>query len=324
MDNLCHSLVGLTLAEAGLRKRTALATATLVIGANLPDVDGFAYFVGPPGFALGFRRGWTHGILALVLWPFILTGIMLAWDRFVRRRRHPDAAPADGKALLLLSAVAILSHPFLDWLNTYGLRWLMPFKDVWYYGDVLFIIDPWIWLALGLGWLGSRYLAWRGSPVAARPARTSLALVAIYILTLWGAKQAAANVAREGLAKQGIQTGRIMASPVATNPFRRQIVAEAGDRYALATVDWLRHPVLAPYAPPFVARNETPDIRQAVESTYAGRSFLHWARFPFYVVGPAARGRTRITALDARYSLRAGRRGFGSLTVEVPGRPSSR
>src|SRR6185295_12562249 len=79
MDNLCHSLVGAALAEAGLKKRTALATATLVIGANLPDVDVFAHFVGSD-FALGFRRGWTHGILALVLWPFILTGIMLGWD----------------------------------------------------------------------------------------------------------------------------------------------------------------------------------------------------------------------------------------------------
>jgi inner membrane protein len=245
---------------------------------------------------------------------------MLGWDRLVRHRRNPEAEPADGKALLLLSTIAILTHPFLDWLNTYGLRWLMPFKDVWYYGDVLFIADPWIWLALGLGWLGSRYLARKGSPIAERPARTSLALVAVYILLLWGAKLAASDVARESLASQGIATGRLMAGPIAVNPFRRQVVAEAGGRYALATVDWLRPPIFAPYTPPFVERNEDPLIRQAVESTYAGRIFLHWARFPFYQVGPAEGGRVRITVLDARYTLRSdGRgRGFGSLTVEVP------
>ena len=91
MDPLCHSLVGACLAEAGLGKRTALATATLVIGANLPDVDVFAYFWGPDT-ALGFRRGWTHGVLALALWPFVLTGIMMAWDRFIRRRRSESGS----------------------------------------------------------------------------------------------------------------------------------------------------------------------------------------------------------------------------------------
>ncbi len=46
MDNLTHSLVGLALAESGLRRRTALATATLVIGANVPDIDALIYLVG--------------------------------------------------------------------------------------------------------------------------------------------------------------------------------------------------------------------------------------------------------------------------------------
>jgi inner membrane protein len=43
----------------------------------------------------------------------------------------------------------VLSHPTLDWLNNYGMRWLMPFDGRWFYGDALFIIDPWVWLVLG-------------------------------------------------------------------------------------------------------------------------------------------------------------------------------
>ncbi len=39
MDPICHTLVGAALAESGLKKRTALGTATLLIGANLPDMD---------------------------------------------------------------------------------------------------------------------------------------------------------------------------------------------------------------------------------------------------------------------------------------------
>ncbi|MCK8497691.1 metal-dependent hydrolase [Myxococcus fulvus] len=148
MDNLAHSLVGAWMAEAGLKRYTPLATATLVIGANLPDVDAVVTFAGSDA-SLYWRRGWTHGVLMLAIWPFVLTGLMLAWDRFVRRRRHPELEPARAGPLLLLSTLSILSHPALDWLNTYGVRLLMPFDGAWFYGDTLFIVDPWVWLLAG-------------------------------------------------------------------------------------------------------------------------------------------------------------------------------
>jgi inner membrane protein len=145
MDNLAHSLVGAWMAEAGLKRMTPLATATLVLGANLPDIDGFASFAGDDT-ALLLRRGWTHGVLAMLVLPWVLAGAMVLWDRAVRRRGHPERAPARFGALLGLSYVSVLSHPFLDWLNTYGVRLLMPFDGRWFYGDALFIIDPWLWL----------------------------------------------------------------------------------------------------------------------------------------------------------------------------------
>jgi inner membrane protein len=319
VDNLCHSLVGAALAEAGLEKRTALATATLVIGANLPDVDVLSYFWGADT-ALGFRRGWTHGVLALAVWPFALTGFMMTWDRFVRRRRRAEAAPARPGALLLLAAIAVLTHPFLDWLNTYGMRWLMPFRDVWSYGDVLFIMDPWIWLMLGTGWLGSRHLSRRGSRGAERPARAALVLVSLYVFILWGGKLAAVEVARKGLGERRIAAVRLMAGPLPVSPFHRQIVAVSGGRYALGTVDWLRRPRFAPGSPAFVERNEDPRLRAAVAATYPGGIFLHWARFPFYQVAATGDGRLRVSVTDARYTINPGT-GFGRLTVEVPAPP---
>jgi len=150
VDPVAHTLAGAALAKAGLERRTALAFPTLLIGANLPDVDIAAYWWGET-FALTFRRGWTHGVLALAVLPVVLTGLMLAWDRWVRRARAPAAPPASPGALLLLSAVAVASHPLLDLLNVYGIRLLMPFSDRWFYGDVLFIVDPWFWLVLGAG-----------------------------------------------------------------------------------------------------------------------------------------------------------------------------
>jgi inner membrane protein len=59
--------------------------------------------------------------------------------------------PARAGPLLAVSAIGVVTHPALDWLNNYGLRWLMPFDGRWFYGDAVFIIDPWLWLLLGGG-----------------------------------------------------------------------------------------------------------------------------------------------------------------------------
>ncbi|HLF12426.1 MAG TPA: metal-dependent hydrolase [Gammaproteobacteria bacterium] len=161
MDPVAHTFTGAALAAAGLRRTTPLACAALLLGANAPDVDVLASFAG--GYeAIAFRRGWTHGVLALAIWPFALAGVLLLWDRWFRRRRDPTAAPARAGPLLLLAALAVVTHPTLDWLNNYGLRWLMPFDGRWFYGDALFIVDPWIWLTLG----GASFLTFSRSRLA--------------------------------------------------------------------------------------------------------------------------------------------------------------
>ena len=162
MDNLTHSLAGAALARAGLERATPLATATLVVAANAPDVDVASYLWGPY-HALAWRRGLTHGLPAMAVLPFVVAAAMLLWDRAVRRRRHPDVEPARAGPILALSAAGLLTHPALDWMNTYGMRWLLPFDGSWTYGDALFIIDPWLWLLLG----GAVVVGVRWRPAAA-------------------------------------------------------------------------------------------------------------------------------------------------------------
>src|SRR5688500_8774710 len=188
MDNVCHTLVGAAIAEAGLKRRTALGTATLIIGANFPDIDVLAV---PFGHSVDFRRGWTHGVLALVVLPFLLTAIMLAWERWIAAPRaardevdrRRGAVPRE---LLILSTISILTHPTLDWMNEYGMRWLMPFNGRWFYGASLFIIDPWLLLVLGLGvWLSRRHER-RNHPNAWRSARVALAVASAYVIAMLG------------------------------------------------------------------------------------------------------------------------------------------
>ena len=87
MDNLTHSLIGALLGQMGLKKKTGLAMPTLIIAANLPDIDAGCAIYGIE--SLSMRRGISHGPIALILLPIVLWGLMLAFDRWhgVRRAR---------------------------------------------------------------------------------------------------------------------------------------------------------------------------------------------------------------------------------------------
>ncbi len=147
MDPLAHTLAGATLAETRLKDLTPYSAPALILGANAPDIDAVTMFM-DRDLSLWFRRGWTHGVLAMVVLPIVLTLLLLLVDRVIARLRGREPTARAGP-LLGLSALAVVSHPLLDWLNIYGVRLLMPFDGQWFYGDALFIIDPWLWLLLG-------------------------------------------------------------------------------------------------------------------------------------------------------------------------------
>ena len=45
--------------------------------------------------------------------------------------------------------VVIATHCLVDFTNSYGWRPFPPFWDRWFYGDLVFIVDPYMWLILG-------------------------------------------------------------------------------------------------------------------------------------------------------------------------------
>jgi inner membrane protein len=297
LDNICHTLVGGALARAGFDKRTPLATATMMIGANFPDIDVVSV---PFGADIGFRRGVTHGWPAHILLPFALTAVMLAWDRWVRRRKDPSLAPVVPKEILLLSAVSIATHPFLDWCNSYGMRWLMPVKNQWFYGDSLFIVDLWLWITLFAGY----WLAGRGRRVAARLA---VAASAVYIAAMMAGTLAIRSRIQDGAP---LDRRTLMVAPVALNPFARQVVLARSGVYHVGR--WSPGAGLT-WSDTIPINRGDPAVATVLRDP-AIQPFIHWARFPFFIVNHAADGRTIVEIADARYTDRYGG-GWASRTV---------
>lgn len=289
MDNLCHTLVGAALGEAGLKRRTRFGSATLMIASNLPDLDVLVFATDLPSVA--FRRGWTHGTVAQALLPIALTAVMSVVGRMypIRGDRHPVRV----RSLLLLAYVGLLSHIALDLLNTYGVRLLLPFDHRWFYGDAVFIIDPWLWLALGAGvWLARR----RGVP---GPARKALVVAALYIATMCVTARLARDVVLDDWrAVRGTEPRNLMVGPSPITPFRRQVIVDAGMHYEIGTLDWF--PTQVTFNSAAVPKNDhDPRIAQAREAPNI-LGFLVWSRFPFWTL-EAVPGGTRVIVSDMRF-----------------------
>ena len=123
MEPVTHLLTGACLSRLGFNRKTALATAAMVIAAEIPDIDVVVYFVDPvSGFA--HHRGFTHSLIGIPFDALLTLGILkLYWSW--RRRRKPLSAGRSLEAweqprwglLFLFCCLATASHLLLDFTN---------------------------------------------------------------------------------------------------------------------------------------------------------------------------------------------------------------
>ena len=148
MDNLTHSLVGLTAAKAGLERLSPGATTLCLLAANAPDADIVVLAFGDRWSFLQHHRGITHAIVGVIALAFALPLIIHAIDRLWSRWRS-RSPQTNLKGLMIASFIVSATHPLLDWTNSYGIRFLLPWSQKWSYGDLVFIVDPYLWLIFG-------------------------------------------------------------------------------------------------------------------------------------------------------------------------------
>ena len=310
MDNICHTLTGAVLGEAGLKRQTRMGVATLLIASNLPDIDVAVFAT--ETLAMSFRRGWTHGVLAMAALPPALAGLIFLWSR----ARHPLARDPSlsFSGLVRLSYIGSWVHVLMDWLNSYGVRLLKPFSDRWFYGDALYIIDPILYVVFGVALVLARRRAMRDRAAPWRPAQGGLAIAGVYVVLMLASNWWARAEVRSELERAGRGDTRFMVTPVFVNPFRREVLVDLGDRYEKGFLwfDPLPHFRPAGYG---VDKNMAHPAVVAAMQIPRVQAFLMWSRFPFFVVQDSS-NRTRVFVNDYRYSGPSGRDGWATQVVE--------
>jgi inner membrane protein len=307
MDNLTHSLIGAILGQMGLKRKTGLAVPTLIIAANIPDIDAVAVLLGGHQH-LALRRGITHGPIAMMVLPLLLWAAMLWFDRWqIQRGRRPiKRLPLHKGWLLALAYVGCLSHPLLDWFNSYGIRLLEPFSAQWFYGDTLFIIDPWIWAALIAGIWASRRRERHSSAHIGRPAAAAFLAVTAYVAANASISHAAvlatAAAIKQRVAAQNIE--QIVANPVPLAFWRREVLFGAPNNYYRTQYSLFDPLPVAVDVPQIEVSKHAPiiyDIGKLAAKNPDLAAFLFWSRMPYDGV-VAAKGKRTAIVRDARFS----------------------
>jgi len=291
-------MAGAVMARAGLDRggKLPMAATTLMLAANAPDIDILVMSLGPYA-GLAFRRGWTHGPIAMAVLPILLTGLMLAWDRLVRRRGGRGALrePLIAGATLLIACIGTWSHPALDWLNTYGIRLLMPFRGDWFYGDAVFIIDPWLWLLLA-----AALVPWRRTR---RRVQIVGAVAVAYVVAMIGASMAAEPMARRAAESAGISgIEEVMYQPLPAQPHRGSLIVATREAYTFGTFRWFARNGRVTFMPDPIARGDwtASEVGRAMEDSSV-RDYLVWSRFPFVRTEQTPEG-TAVYFGDARFT----------------------
>lgn len=229
MDPVTHTLVGLTVAQAFLRKRAgAVAMPLMAVASNLPDIDAVAMLFPVPA-AITFRRTFGHSLFLLPIWCYLLAKLF--------QRKWPQEPT---KKLFWLCALACGLHLFFDLVNSFGVLLLWPLRWRPEFGTI-FIVDLALTALLALPHLADLLpdvQEYRG-----RIARVGLALVCGYVGLCFGLRQRATNILAD--AREGLATDFSYVFPEPFGPNRWRGVARSGSEYRLYLIDALESTIEA-------------------------------------------------------------------------------
>jgi inner membrane protein len=182
--------------------------------------------------------------------------------------------------LFLACFLGVLSHPALDFLNTYGVRLLEPFSHQWFYGDTLFIVDPWIWIMLILG----LEFSWRAERLGRnweRPAAYAFCAMLGYIAVNAAISVSAVSATRP-LVERVAEPTMIVAGEVPLEFWKRQVMWRTAT--LSGTAEYHVFGNAARLDPRILPLNlDDPRLAAAERTDLDVCNFLFWSRMPLVI-----------------------------------------
>ena len=293
--------------RAGLNRKTALATLTLTLAAEAPDLDVIGRFWGR-AFGFEHHRGFTHSFLGVPLDAAVVVAfVYLVWRLRKRKTKDPNLPPRWG-VLFLYGCLAGLSHILLDYTNAYGVRPFWPFSEKWYSWNIVFIFEPVMFGLLLLGLIVPSLFSLIDKEIGARSrgprGRVAASTALIGVVLMWGVRdyehRRAVN-ALEARTYRNLDPLRVSAYPAAINPFKWYGVVETPAFFALSAVDSLGPEVDPDDRMEIRYKPEETSVTLAAKKSYAGRVFLDWAEYPVTETETLADGTYIVRFQDLRY-----------------------
>jgi len=295
LENLTHSLVGLFLARAGLKRVTPRGTAVLVVAANIPDIDAVSWF-GSSTTYIHWHRNITHSLIALPVMALVAVAIvrLVGWK------------PVRWLPAWLVALVAVASHLILDLTNVYGVRLLLPFSGHWFHWDLTPVIDLGILAIVLLGVVAPAFGRLVGSEIGERrrEAGAGWAVIALLLLGVYDYGRSVLHDRAVALMDSRIYNGlaarRTGAFPE-QNPLRWTGIAELSNAYVEVPIN-LRGEFTPEGAQTFYKAERTPAIEAAMQ-TEVFQKFLEFVQYPIWTSEPAPdmERATRVRLIDLRF-----------------------
>ncbi len=285
MEPVTHFLTGACLGRAGLNRKTALATLTLTLAAEAPDLDILGQLRGP-AFGFAHHRGFTHSFLGIPLVSALVLAFVYGVWRLRGRRTASGQAPRWG-LLFLFACLAGLSHLLLDFTNNYGVRPFWPFYEKWYSWDIVFIFEPVMFALLLLGLIIPAFFSLIDKEIGARArgprGRVAASLALIGVVLMWGVRDFEHRRAVSALEARTYNSAdpiRASAYPTMIDPFHWFGVVETSNFFVLAPVGSLAPEVDPEGRMEIRYKPEETPITLAAKKSYLGRVYLDWAQYP--------------------------------------------
>jgi inner membrane protein len=333
MDNVTHTLVGLTLARTRLGRAGRGTTMALVLASNAPDIDIVTTAGGASSY-LHWHRGPTHGPLGIICLGLATAAIV--WFSREKFDKNTAAPRASFVQLALICMLGVFVHILMDLPTSYGTRPLSPFSWHWYAEDWLPIVDIYLLAVLAAGLFFGR-----GSELARRQ---NVAIVFTLMLFDYGLRGVAHHEAitlaprvfgptlpaacvgapspyapleswpRPAAISPGDTSRRCLvdlaATPDALSPFEWRLIAQTSNSYETFTINLLdkryrepvpEHEVLYRRALRY-ANVWTPAVFESAQAPKTNL-FLGFSRFPLARTSPSgAEGDTTVRWSDIRFS----------------------